>query len=57
MSLETQVREAIEPHPAVGSVWRAGSRQRGEETALSDWDLAVETTDFEGLGRALPRLV
>jgi hypothetical protein len=35
----------------------AGSRARGEETALSDWDFAVEAPDFAAAAAALPRLV
>jgi hypothetical protein len=55
--LEGRVRAAIEPHAAVESVRLAGSRSRGTETPLSDWDFQVETTDFEALGAALPQLV
>jgi hypothetical protein len=55
--LEAAVRAAIEPHPAVHSVRLAGSRERGEENALSDWDFQVETHDFDALADALPRLV
>jgi hypothetical protein len=55
--LEAAVRAALEPHPAVESVRLAGSRSRGDETPLSDWDFEVETSDFEGLAEALPRLV
>jgi hypothetical protein len=57
VSLEARVRAAVEPHPAVESVTLAGSRARGEETPLSDWDFQVETTDFEALAAALPELV
>jgi predicted nucleotidyltransferase len=39
------------------SVRLAGSRARGEETQLSDWDFQVETDDFTALAEALPRLV
>jgi hypothetical protein len=55
--LEARVRAAVEPHPAVESVRLAGSRSRGEETPLSDWDFKVETPDFEALAAALPQLV
>jgi hypothetical protein len=54
VSLEARVRAAIEPH---ASVRLAGSRARGEETSLSDWDFQVETSDFERLAAALPALV
>jgi predicted nucleotidyltransferase len=54
---ERAIRAALEPHPAVDSVLLAGSRAYGEETPLSDWDFQVETSDFDGLGRALPELV
>jgi hypothetical protein len=56
-ALESAVRAALEPHPAVDSVRLAGSRARAEETPLSDWDFQVETRDFEALAAALPRLV
>jgi hypothetical protein len=55
--LEAAVRAALAPHPAVESVELAGSRARGEETALSDWDFQIETDDFGALAEALPRLV
>ena len=57
MNLEDDVQAAIAPHPSVTSVTLAGSRARGTETPLSDWDFQVETSDFEALSRALPELV
>jgi hypothetical protein len=53
----TLVPELLAAHPAVTGVRLAGSRARGAETALSDWDFAVETDDFDGLAAALPRLL
>ena len=44
-------------HPAVTSVKFAGSRSRGTHEHLSDWDFAVETSDFEALARELPALL
>jgi hypothetical protein len=44
-------------HPAVTSVQFAGSRSRGTHDVLSDWDFAVETSDFNALVRDLPGLV
>jgi hypothetical protein len=44
-------------HPAVESVEFAGSRSRGTHEELSDWDFAVETSDFDALARDLPALV
>jgi hypothetical protein len=44
-------------HPAVESVEFAGSRSRGTHEELSDWDFAVETSDFDALARDLPELV
>jgi hypothetical protein len=44
-------------HPAVKSVEFAGSRSRGTHEDLSDWDFAVETSDFDALARDLPALV
>ena len=44
-------------HPAVTSVQFAGSRSRGTHDVLSDWDFAVETSDFDALVRDLPGLV
>jgi len=47
----------IAGHPAVTRVAFAGSRSRGTHEELSDWDFAVETSDFETLARDLPTLV
>jgi hypothetical protein len=44
-------------HPAVTSIEFAGSRSRGTHEQISDWDFAVETSDFEALARDLPALV
>jgi len=44
-------------HPAVTSIEFAGSRSLGTHAELSDWDFAVETSDFEALARDLPSLV
>jgi hypothetical protein len=44
-------------HPAVESVEFAGSRSRGTHEQLSDWDFAVETSDFEALAQDMPALV
>ena len=35
----------------------SGSRARGEETALSDWDFDIEAPDFSAAVAALPSLV
>ena len=47
----------IADHPAVKSVKFAGSRSRGTHEQLSDWDFAVETSDFEAFAQDLPALV
>jgi hypothetical protein len=44
-------------HPAVESVELAGSRSRGTHEQLSDWDFAVETSDFNALAQDMPALV
>lgn len=53
----TTATELISGHPAVTSVEFAGSRSRGTHAELSDWDFAVETSDFDALARDLPALV
>jgi hypothetical protein len=44
-------------HPAVTRVELAGSRSRGRHEELSDWDFAVETSDFSAVAHDLPTLV
>jgi hypothetical protein len=44
-------------HPAVQGVEFAGSRSRGTHEELSDWDFAVQTSDFTAVARDLPSLV
>jgi hypothetical protein len=48
---------AVIKHPSVTNVSLAGSRSRGTHDALSDWDFAVETVDFQSVVRDLPALV
>ena len=48
---------AVARHPAVQSVKLAGSRSRGTHERESDWDFAVETSDFGSVARDLPSLV
>jgi hypothetical protein len=44
-------------HPAVTGVELAGSRSRGTHEELSDWDFAVETSNFGAVAYDLPTLV
>ena len=44
-------------HPAVTRVELAGSRARGTHDELSDWDFAVQTSDFTSVAQDLPALV
>lgn len=47
----------VAKHPAVTSVEFAGSRSRGTHEELSDWDFAVETSDFPAVARDVPTLI
>jgi len=47
----------VAAHPAVIGVKFAGSRSRGTNDELSDWDFAVDTPDFEAVARDMPSLV
>src|SRR6266700_1051488 len=49
--------EVLAPSPQVVRVDLVGSRARGEETALSDWDFRIDTTNGAALARELPTLV
>lgn len=57
MDLPERVESALLRHPAIASAQLTGSRARGEETGLSDWDFAVETDDFDSVSAALPELI
>jgi hypothetical protein len=54
--VEVAIRLLVK-HPAVRSVEFAGSRSRGTHHDLSDWDFAVETSDFAAVAGDLPALV
>ncbi len=47
----------VAKHPAVSCVTLAGSRSRGTHEELSDWDFAVETSDFAAVARDMSALV
>jgi predicted nucleotidyltransferase len=53
----TTAIDLLRGHPAVTSVEFAGSRSRGTHADLSDWDFAVQTSDFDAIARDLPVLV
>jgi predicted nucleotidyltransferase len=40
--LVKEVTEAVTGHPAITAVRLAGSRARGDEVPLSDWDCAID---------------
>ena len=57
MTIESRVRGALERSPHVRSLRLVGSRSRGAQSPLSDWDFLVETDDFDALAPRLPELV
>ena len=57
MDISARVTEVLAPSPQVVRVDLVGSRARGEETALSDWDFRIDTTNGAALARELPTLV
>jgi predicted nucleotidyltransferase len=57
VDVSPRVTEVLAASPQVVRVELVGSRARGEETALSDWDFRLETTNGAALARELPTLV
>ena len=57
MDVPARVTEVLAPSALVVRVDLVGSRARGEETALSDWDFRIDTTNGAALARELPTLV
>src|SRR5207248_6232213 len=55
--LAMAVPAALARHRGVQGVELVGSRARGEETPLSDWDFAVATDGFLAVATVLPALV
>lgn len=51
------ITESVRVHPAIDAVTLTGSRARGENGLLSDWDFEVKTADFPSVAGALPELV
>jgi predicted nucleotidyltransferase len=57
VDISARVTEVLAPSPQVVRVDLVGSRARGEETALSDWDFRIDTSNGAVLARELPTLV
>src|SRR5438477_2708681 len=57
MSLDPRVIEAVERHAAVRRVRLVGSRAAGTANAVSDWDFAVDTDDFQAIARDIGPLI
>ena len=57
MDLKAEMPKLLLRDPTVTSVQLAGSRERGDENALSDWDFVVETADAGGLREDISHLV
>jgi predicted nucleotidyltransferase len=51
------LRAAVLAHPGVTDVSLVGSRARGDDHELSDWDFKVRTIDFGQVAEDLPGLV
>ncbi|MGH2756744.1 MAG: hypothetical protein ACRDI3_03040 [Actinomycetota bacterium] len=57
MDLKVRIPKLLRRHPEVTNVQLAGSRERGDENALSDWDFVVETDDAGSLREDISHLV
>ena len=57
MELEARLTELLRTHPAERSVRLVGSRAESRATELSDYDLLVETDEFERVREDLPGLL
>lgn len=56
MDIAAEVVSALERHPRITAVRLIGSRAAGTAGRLSDWDFAIDQTDFESVARDLPEL-
>jgi hypothetical protein len=57
VDIAARVPAVLERHPAVTAVRLIGLRSQGTGRELSDWDFAVESSDFKAAARDLPMLV
>ena len=57
MDLKAEIPKLLLRDPTVTSVQLGGSRKRGDENALSDWDFVVETVDAGALREHISHLV
>ena len=57
MDVPARVTEVLVPSALVVRIDLVGSRARGEQTALSDWDFRIDATNAAALARELPALV
>lgn len=55
--LDRQVVSLLIRHPSVAGVRLTGSRAEGRAHERSDWDFAIEATDFDAVASALPGLM
>jgi hypothetical protein len=54
---EQRIRLCLREIPGIVRVELVGSRAKGVEGALSDWDFAVSAPDFDAVRTAIPRVV